>query len=410
VTYDAFGNIVANSEMHPENGDRYKYAGYQLEATTGLYFVQARWYDPSTGRWTSEDPIGLGGGDGNFNRYVGNGPTNGTDPTGLAWIRHVENQVGTVGLFYVKNRVRRFLGSSDGVGVRIGILDPMSDLVWRQGYYVEYTKIEQLVHSIGTPDTFEGWNAWFKSNAINAPIGPLTAGSIGTYWGQSYKEAFRDVTKLTKAMLVNAAEEAAGTWSPVAKAKLVRDVIDRFNRGDQIGAWDLIQVAKLRSKSRSSLAPRTKKTEQPSRSRAFLCEADPARRVLGPARVSHKDMIAAMRRVMEADGVEIKVRPGTMAYSPCPVPGKRAGQFIIDPEASYAAWLHEYRHYLDDKSTKWNGVLALMDKNTRWAWEVRAYAEEMKYMRRLGHRDVIEDLMRARTREWRRIYMPHLER
>jgi len=32
----------------------------------------ACYYDPATGRWRSEDPIGFGGGDANLWRYVGN--------------------------------------------------------------------------------------------------------------------------------------------------------------------------------------------------------------------------------------------------------------------------------------------------------------------------------------------------
>ncbi len=40
-------------------------------------------YDPTIGRWISEDPIGFAGGDPNLYRYVGNSPTNATDPSGL---------------------------------------------------------------------------------------------------------------------------------------------------------------------------------------------------------------------------------------------------------------------------------------------------------------------------------------
>ena len=40
-------------------------------------------YDPTIGRWTTEDPIAFEGGDANLYRYVGNSPTNATDPTGL---------------------------------------------------------------------------------------------------------------------------------------------------------------------------------------------------------------------------------------------------------------------------------------------------------------------------------------
>jgi hypothetical protein len=44
---------------------------------------EMRMYDPITGRWTTEDPIGFDAGDSNLDRYVGNSPTNYTDPTGL---------------------------------------------------------------------------------------------------------------------------------------------------------------------------------------------------------------------------------------------------------------------------------------------------------------------------------------
>ena len=49
------------------------------EACNGII----RWYDPVTGRWLSNDPIGISGG---LNQYVfcGNNPVNFTDPWGLA--------------------------------------------------------------------------------------------------------------------------------------------------------------------------------------------------------------------------------------------------------------------------------------------------------------------------------------
>jgi RHS repeat-associated protein len=50
---------------------------------TGLYSYRARYYDPRTQRFASEDPIGLSSGDINFYRYVWNSPTNYIDPSGL---------------------------------------------------------------------------------------------------------------------------------------------------------------------------------------------------------------------------------------------------------------------------------------------------------------------------------------
>ncbi|MEL7266806.1 MAG: RHS repeat-associated core domain-containing protein, partial [Planctomycetota bacterium] len=43
----------------------------------------ARYYDSATGQWISQDPIGFAAGDGNLYRYVGNGVSGSTDPSGL---------------------------------------------------------------------------------------------------------------------------------------------------------------------------------------------------------------------------------------------------------------------------------------------------------------------------------------
>lgn len=40
-------------------------------------------FDPSLGRWISEDPIGFAGGDNNLYGFVGNNPVNRVDPSGL---------------------------------------------------------------------------------------------------------------------------------------------------------------------------------------------------------------------------------------------------------------------------------------------------------------------------------------
>jgi hypothetical protein len=47
-----------------------------------MYYYRARYHDAAIGRFISEDPMGFGAGDSNLYRYVGNSPTNFTDPTG----------------------------------------------------------------------------------------------------------------------------------------------------------------------------------------------------------------------------------------------------------------------------------------------------------------------------------------
>jgi RHS repeat-associated protein len=80
INYDAYGNIV--TETNAAAGGRLKYAGGQYDGGLGLTLFGARWYNSAAGRWLSQDPLGLGP-DSNPYRYVGNGPTDGTDPSGL---------------------------------------------------------------------------------------------------------------------------------------------------------------------------------------------------------------------------------------------------------------------------------------------------------------------------------------
>ena len=81
IVYDSFGNIL--TETNASNGDRFKFAGMEYDATTGQYYDQARYYSAITGRFVALDPTGFGAGDVNLYRYVANGPLNATDPTGL---------------------------------------------------------------------------------------------------------------------------------------------------------------------------------------------------------------------------------------------------------------------------------------------------------------------------------------
>ena len=82
VAYDSYGTVL--SETSPSNGDRFKYAGMQYDTATGLDYDRARWFDATIGIFMSADPKGFVAGDSNLYRYVGNGPTNETDPAGLA--------------------------------------------------------------------------------------------------------------------------------------------------------------------------------------------------------------------------------------------------------------------------------------------------------------------------------------
>ncbi len=81
IIYDSFGNIT--TETSASNGDRFKYAGMEYDSVTGQYYDRARYYGSTTGRFTSQDPMGLRAGDDDLYRYVTNSPLAYTDVTGL---------------------------------------------------------------------------------------------------------------------------------------------------------------------------------------------------------------------------------------------------------------------------------------------------------------------------------------
>ncbi len=76
---DSFG-FMTNSTGSATNW--FRYAGRHFDSSTALYYNRARYYDPTTGRFVSEDPIRFSGG-ANFYQHARNSPIDLSDPSGL---------------------------------------------------------------------------------------------------------------------------------------------------------------------------------------------------------------------------------------------------------------------------------------------------------------------------------------
>ena len=79
---DASGQVVAA----PPSGNTFLFTGRQYDAATGLYDYRARTYDPSTGRFLQEDPLGYADGL-NPVAYVMGNPVTTIDPYGTKGLR-----------------------------------------------------------------------------------------------------------------------------------------------------------------------------------------------------------------------------------------------------------------------------------------------------------------------------------
>jgi RHS repeat-associated protein len=77
--YDSFGNLTASSGSIT---NPFRFTGSEFDPETGLYNYRFRYYDPSIGRFLSEDPIGFNGGN-DFYPYADGNPVSNVDPLGL---------------------------------------------------------------------------------------------------------------------------------------------------------------------------------------------------------------------------------------------------------------------------------------------------------------------------------------
>jgi len=78
--YDTFGDDSPASSETVANP--FHYTARERDSETKLYFYRARYYDPTIGRFLSEDPVRFNG-DTDFYLYAGNDPTVLVDPWGL---------------------------------------------------------------------------------------------------------------------------------------------------------------------------------------------------------------------------------------------------------------------------------------------------------------------------------------
>jgi RHS repeat-associated protein len=77
--YDPYGAPLQGAAM-----SGFAYTGREWDAEISLYYYRARYYDPSSARFISEDPINLAGGI-NMYAFVGGNPVRYVDPSGLAF-------------------------------------------------------------------------------------------------------------------------------------------------------------------------------------------------------------------------------------------------------------------------------------------------------------------------------------
>lgn len=132
-SYEPYG---ATSQAGAADPNTQQYTGRENDAT-GLYYYRNRYYNPSIGRFISEDPIGWASGQTNAYAYVGGNPVQFADPGGTQRGRPI---TGIPDKWYVHPITgdRRFYGPDGAPSLDIDVSHSHGEMcphihVWRDG-------------------------------------------------------------------------------------------------------------------------------------------------------------------------------------------------------------------------------------------------------------------------------------
>jgi RHS repeat-associated protein len=128
-TYDAYGNLAASTGTIT---NPLRFAGQYRDGESSLYYLRARYYDPSTGQFLSRDPAVATTGE--PYAYTNDNPLNGDDPTGLDWWRAAAAAVAAGVGSFVGNAVDNLHSGNParfalGVAESVAIAAPVAAVV-----------------------------------------------------------------------------------------------------------------------------------------------------------------------------------------------------------------------------------------------------------------------------------------
>jgi RHS repeat-associated protein len=275
ITYDGYGNVTA--ETNTSFGDRYKYTGRELDAETNLQYNHARYYDPKSGRWTSQDPLGFDAGDSNLYRYVRNAPTAGGDPSGMAepvhgsaeyWDR-IKGDPARRPLYQSSPTTNS--GSAPGIGdsVRLGGLVRMviGSFEFVAGAAGAGTGIGALVAVHGADNVFAGWRTLWTGKYEQGVMEQVLDKSLRLI-------GLSDAAAKQGAALLNDGITAAG---PILVQARVLGLLSRPVAVTRIADLTMREIADLcRSSGRNYITVFTKQTRYPQSGRELHCALEEA--------------------------------------------------------------------------------------------------------------------------------------
>lgn len=378
-----------------EIGNPWRFQGRRFDSETGFYYFRNRYLDPAQGRFVSRDPIGMWGDASNLGNgyaFAGNDPVNRVDPMGLDGEggfgdgSYTGDAAPAEHDAYYNQKVAEAnaLGPwSQGITLNV-LRTPPGTIVLPSGQLLfPGQRTGPAPDLIYVPPT--DWSAFF----IRTTPPPQVLHAI------EMMLPFRGTELLRQEYL--AAEEAYGAH-PSRDAYFAKE--DAYIAYATSMAGDALLVGGIMY--RAATMGLVRLSGAGSRVMQFHSGADVMRTRLGPAYDSAPLQYAAIREVLEKEGVTLRFSKGEYAYGAAT---GRPGNLVIDPDASISAWRHEYYHFLFDQKLGYPGF-AFYGRNPhiRWASERGAYLIEIHMARQHGDDALRRALVRMAWEERRKIF------
>lgn len=179
--YEPYGYLL-NRPMNPS----INYAGHFTDTTTGLSYMQQRYYDPRVGRFWSVDPVTVDSVGGNFNRYWygNNNPYRFTDPDG----RFADTLVDAAFTLYDAGR---FLGAASAAAVGAATNDAALQAVGLEGMRETGVDLGGSVVSANIP----GLSAPVTRTGLRTADEVITAANVERKAGTLHASGGREAAK-----------------------------------------------------------------------------------------------------------------------------------------------------------------------------------------------------------------------
>lgn len=158
-SYDAYGN--ATSAISGGVYNPYRYTSQYLDEETGLYYLRARYYDPSNGRFTQEDsylgeensPLTL-----NLYMYCHGNPIRYTDLKGH-WVTAIGVAFGVAVVVGVSASASLIFDGKGNVGILICLYLPVFGVMSRGfgafiGFFWKYNTVQQYTNAVMNTHSF----------------------------------------------------------------------------------------------------------------------------------------------------------------------------------------------------------------------------------------------------------------